>query len=89
VTIPKSLLWFEDGWTIHVDGEPITEYMVIPDGNYAYLYFTYNHSTKTVLIQGTHVIPEFPSAMILPLFMVLTLLAVVFAKKKLPRKSKP
>ena len=89
VTISKSLLWVEDGWTIHVDGEPITDYTVIPDENYTYLYFIYQHSTKTVQITGTHVIPEFPSTMILPLFMVLTLLAVVFAKKKLPRKSKP
>jgi len=32
------------------------------------------------------VIPEFPFAMILPLFMVLTMLTVIFAKKRFPRK---
>jgi hypothetical protein len=75
-------LWVEDGWTIFVGGEAITGYKIIPDENYTYLYFTYNHSTKTVLIQGTHVIPEFPSFLILPLFMIATLLAVIVYTKK-------
>jgi parallel beta-helix repeat protein len=33
------------------------------------------------------VIPEFPSAMILPIFMLLAMLAVVLARKRLPRKQ--
>jgi len=85
VTIPKSLLWVEDGWTVYV-GEESVNYTIIPDNDYAYLYFTYNHSTKTVLIQGTHVIPEFPSTITLSLFMILSIIAVVFANKK--RKNK-
>ena len=52
------------------------------DENYTYLYFTYNHSTKIVEIQGTQVIPEFPSFLILPLFMIATLLAVVVYRRK-------
>lgn len=87
VTIPKDLLWVEDGWTIFVGGEPITDYTIIPDENYTYLYFTYNHSTKTVEIQGTHVIPEFPSTIILPLFILTTLILTILLKKK--RKTKP
>jgi len=88
VTIPKSLLWVEDGWTVLVGGEPITDYTTISDENYTYLYFTYNHSTKTVLIQGTHVIPEFPSALILPLLVIFTLVAVALSKRKqLPREA--
>jgi len=85
VTIPKDLLWAEHGWTVYV-GEESVNYTIIPDNGYTYLYFTYNHSTKTVLIQGTHVIPEFPSALIMPLLMTLTMLAVVLAKKRFPRK---
>jgi parallel beta-helix repeat protein len=88
VTIPKDLLRVEDGWTIFVGGEPITNYTIIPDENYTYLYFTYNHSTKTVEIQGTHVIPEFPSAIIQPLFMALSIIAIVFAKRKIPRRGR-
>jgi len=86
VTIPKDLLWVEDGWTIFV-GEESVNYTIIPDENYTYLYFTYNHSTKTVEIQGTHVIPEFPSTIILPLFTLTTLIATILLKKK--RKTKP
>jgi parallel beta-helix repeat protein len=88
VTIPKDLLWVKDGWIITVGDQLITDYTLIPNGNSAYLYFTYNHSTQTVIIQGTHVIPEFPSAIIMPLFMVLFIVAVIFAKRKASRKPK-
>ena len=81
VTISKDFLWVEDGWTVYV-GDELVDYTIIPDENYTYIYFTYNHSTKTVEIQGTNVIPEFPSAIILPLLMVLTLIAVILAKRK-------
>ncbi len=80
-TIPKDLLWVEDGWTILVGGEPVTDYKIIPDQNHTYLYFSYQHSTKTVEIQGTHVIPEFPSIIILPLIMIATLIAVTPTKR--------
>ena len=89
VTIPKDLLWVEDGWTILVGDQPTTDYRIIPDENYTYLYFTYNHSTKTVLIQGTHVIPEFPSTMIPLLFVLATLIATVLLKKKRHSQSQP
>jgi len=81
VTIPKDLLWVENGWTVLVGDEPV-EYTTILDENCTYLYFIYNHSTIIVKIQGTHVVPEFPSSLILPLFMVLTMVAVVFVKKR-------
>jgi len=89
VTIPKDLLWVQDGqWNVLVDGQPVN-YTIIPasDENYTYLYFTYNHSTKAVVIQGTSVIPEFPSATILPLFMLTTLIATILLKKKRKAKS--
>ena len=49
-----------------------------------------NHAITTVDLGYTyqyHVIPEFPSVIILPLVMVLSVLAVVLAKRKLPRKQ--
>jgi len=82
VTIPKGLLWVEDGWTILAGNESITDCTIFPDENYTYLYFTYNHSTKAIVIQGTHVIPEFPSFLVLSLFMIATLLAVIVYKRK-------
>jgi len=82
VTIPKPLLRVNDGeWSVLVGSQPVN-YTVIPDENYTYLYFSYNHSTQTVLIQGTSVIPEFSTFMILPLLMVFTLIAVMALRKR-------
>jgi parallel beta-helix repeat protein len=86
VTIPKNLLWVEDGWTITVSGQPIAEYGIISDGNFTYLYFSYSHSTQMIIIQGNHAIPEFPSFAILLLLMILTIFAVAYMEKRLPRK---
>jgi len=81
VTIPKHLLWVEDGWTIFVDDKIITDYAIIQDTNNVYLYFTYNHSNRVVKIIGTHAIPEFPSFTILSLAKIFTVLAIIIKKK--------
>ena len=80
VTIPKDLLWVEDGWKVYLTWDYCivqANHTAITDEHCTYMYFTYNQSRKTVEIQGTHVIPEFPSFLILPLFMTATLLAVI------------
>jgi len=89
VTIPKDLLWVEDRqWSVLVGGEPV-DYTIIPDQNFTYLYFTYNHSTKIVVIQGTDVIPEFPSTILLLPFLILsTILSALTKKKHHLRKAK-
>ncbi len=53
-------------------------YNLLPFSNQtpSYLYFTYNHSTQEVIIT-----PEFPSFLILPLFIIAALATVVYAKK--------
>jgi parallel beta-helix repeat protein len=79
VTIPKDFLDAEDYWTVLVDGASVTP-TVNEDANSAYLYFTYRHSTKTVEIIGTNAIPEFPSWIILPLFLMTALFAVILKK---------
>ncbi len=83
IIIPKDLLWAENSWTVIVSGEQ-AEYAMIPDENYTYLFFTYQHSKKTIEIQGTYAIPEFPSLFILLLFMLATLLAVIVYERKHP-----
>jgi parallel beta-helix repeat protein len=76
VTIPKDLLTAEDNWTVMVDGASVTP-TVNEDASNTYLYFTYQHSIKTIEIIGTTVIPEFQSwALIL---FALTALAVAVA----------
>lgn len=89
VTIPKKLLWVEPlgQWLVFADGLPVTP-IVTEDTENTYLYFTYSHSTKTIQIIGTNVVPEFPPATIVSLLTILTLLAIVFAKRRFPRKPK-
>ncbi|MEA2089781.1 MAG: NosD domain-containing protein [Thermoproteota archaeon] len=86
VTIPKKLLWVEDGWQVYLIWDHCivsANHTIIPNENYTYICFTYNHSIKTVEIQGTYVIPEFPSFIILPLFMIATLLTVIVYRRVL------
>jgi len=80
VTIPNIII--QDMWhgnyTVLINDElwPFTNWT---DTENTYIYFTYQHSEHEITI-----IPEFPSATILPSLMILTMLAVVFAKKKFP-----
>jgi parallel beta-helix repeat protein len=84
VSIPNELLWCDnpEQWQIWADSTLIEDRNVMEDTSYVYIYFTYNQSTKTVEIQGTNAIPELPSLLILPLFMIATLLAVAACRKK-------
>ena len=83
ITIPKELLWCErpTDWIITVDGEPVT-YQATETETHTSLYFTYEHSIKTVKIQGTHVIPEFPTwTSILHTFIMLAIAIVIYKRK--------
>jgi len=88
VTIPKTLL-SANPWIILIDGVPITDYTQTENETHTTLYFTYTHSTKTVTIIGTNVVPEFPSVTILPTLLAFTTLAIILAKRKTQRKLKP
>ena len=79
VTFPKDLLHAEGNWTVLVDGNSVTP-TVNEDADNSYLYFTYNHSTKTVEIIGTNAIPEFPSWT--PMLLILTVLTVALVTYK-------
>jgi parallel beta-helix repeat protein len=82
VTIPKALLR-DNLWNITIDGMPKTDYVKTENDTHTFVYFTHTHaSTFQIVIQGTSVIPEFPSVIILLLFMALSVLAVVFAERK-------
>jgi parallel beta-helix repeat protein len=82
VTIPLSLMSGE--WTVTVNGTQPRNLNITTYGNYTYVYFTYHHSTETVKITSTNAVPEFSSFLILPLFMIATLLAVAIYKKRPP-----
>jgi parallel beta-helix repeat protein len=79
VTVPKGLLTTENSWTVLVEDNPVT-LTVNEDEDSTFLYFSYNHSTKVIEIKGTDAIPEFPTEIILPLFLVATLFAIIIKK---------
>jgi len=85
ITIPKNLLNVNatHPWKILLNGTYVTAHAIITEnGTHTFIYFTYNHSTLHAQIIATWVVPEFPSFLILPLFMIATLLAVIFYRRK-------
>lgn len=76
VHIPFDL--FNGTYRVLVNGAEVP-YALLPCSNStdSYLYFTYTHSTKKVEIT-----PEFPSFLVLPLFMIATLLVMLVYKGK-------
>jgi hypothetical protein len=82
VSIPKSLLK-DNPWTITIDGAPITDLIQSENDTHTFLHFNYTMAgTCHIIITGTWAVPEFPSSLILPLFMVATLLTVIIHRRK-------
>jgi hypothetical protein len=76
ICIPRALM--SSTYEVLVDGTKVQcNELICSDSTHAYVYFNYTHSTKEVII-----IPEFPSLLILPLFMAATLLAVIIYRRK-------
>jgi len=78
ITIPNVIvqdLW-QGNYTVLLNGEP-WPFRNWTDATNTYIYINYTHSEHQIII-----IPEFPLATILPLFMILSIIAVVFTKKK-------
>ena len=68
---------------IHVSidgGEPYyANYTLYDNGTHVWIYFAYEYPARSIII------PEFPSVLILPPFMIATLLAVIIYKRKKER----
>jgi parallel beta-helix repeat protein len=81
VCIPTAMM--STTYNVFVNGTEVS-YNLLPCSNesFSYLYFNYTHSTQEVII-----IPEFPSFLILPLFMIATLLAVTAYRRKHPQNE--
>jgi len=78
ICVPKELM--AEPYHVFVNGtEILPQPQPLPCSNstHNYLYFSYTHSTQEVIV-----IPEFPSFLILSLFMIATLLAVKVHKRK-------
>lgn len=88
VTIPNDLLQ-GNPWKVWVNTTDCTSLCSITGNDtHKFIYVPYTCSTNIIKIKGTSVIPEFPSALILPLFMILTMLAVTLAKKRVCQKPR-
>jgi len=74
VTIPKNFMWGD--WVVLVD-ETLSPRIVTWDNANYYVYFTYTHSSHTVAIISTGVVPEFPFG--IALFVILALATLVGA----------
>ena len=81
VTIPKDLLRGEP-WTIYLNS---TEYTascsMTGNTTHTFIYIPYTHSTNTIQITGTWVVPEFPYILILPVLMIFSIIAAISSKK--------
>lgn len=75
LTIPYELM--SPPCTITINGNSVAYTTVFENETLTIIYFSYMHSTLEIIIT-----PEFPSALILPLFIVVTLLAVIAYRKK-------
>jgi parallel beta-helix repeat protein len=78
VTIPNLIvqeLW-QGNFTVVLNGKPWPFRNWTDTGN-TYIYINYTHSEHQIII-----IPEFPSAIVFPLFMIFTLVAFVLRKKR-------
>jgi len=87
ISIPEELLWGE--FSIFLGGSLLVkdvDYTQTYNGTHYTFYISYSHSTHTIKIVGTEVIPEFPSFLILPLFMIATLLTAIIYSKHRRRK---
>ena len=84
VTIPDDLLW--GSFSLNLDGFPLVEdvdYTQTHNSTYYNFHITYSDSAHMIEIVGSDAIPEFPSWIILPTFMVATLVAAILYRKKL------
>jgi parallel beta-helix repeat protein len=86
VAIPLSLMSCANlkDWIVTVNGTQLRppNLNITTDANYTYIYFTYHHSTETAQIQSTTAVPEFTPFMLLPLFMIITLLGAIILRRK-------
>jgi len=76
ICIPTALM--NATYRVFVNGTEVScNLLPCSNSTYSYLYFNYTHSTQEVII-----IPEFASAMVLPLFTISILIVFVLRRKR-------
>jgi len=83
ISIPYEVMSEPFNVTINGANPAYWNYTLYDNGTHRWIYFAYEHSTLEIVI-----IPEFSSLIILPLFMITTLLtALMYRRKKFTRPS--
>jgi len=77
ISIPYEVM--SEPFSVTIDGANPTywNYTLYDNGTHRWIYFEYEHSTLEIVI-----IPEFPSFIILPIFMITTLLAIIIYRRR-------
>lgn len=92
ISIPKALLNAPpDGWIIVINGKMIAypKYQIVETVTQTFLYFTFTFSSPVnIQITGAEAVPEFPTFVTLSLFMAFTMFAIIYLKRKDPRRLK-
>jgi glutamine amidotransferase-like uncharacterized protein len=97
VTIPKDLLncTSSNDWKVMLDDSQISASAldIVDNATHTSLYFTYDSNIHNIKIIATNVVPEYPTNMILPLFMTAISVAVIlrksFSRQREKRKTSP
>jgi len=90
VAIPRTLLWVQPGevWVILVD-DVERSYTIWENTTHTVIrvLVTFGNPTHTVTIIGTHVVPEFPTFLLLPpLLIILSLVSALLRKKCITKR---
>ncbi|MEM3617171.1 MAG: hypothetical protein QXJ31_04585 [Candidatus Bathyarchaeia archaeon] len=86
ISIPKNLLT-DNPWTISIDNETIHSFISTTNGTHTFLYFTYAYNegwfkTSKISIKGTWAVPEVAPNILMPFFIITTLLASTLHRRK-------
>jgi hypothetical protein len=78
MTLPNNILNTSE-YIVLINMTPvIVNKLAMSNGTHTTLYFTFNSSA----LDGIMIVPEFPSFLVVPSFMVATLLAIVIYKRR-------
>jgi len=86
VTIPNDLLG--GPYIVVVDGNDATPTDQPTNDTHSFLYFTYTTSTRNIIITGTIVVSEFPTTLLLPIFIVITITATVLYRFSMVKRKR-
>jgi len=84
ICIPKFLI--NKPYIVRLDEEvidyPQVKELLPSNETYGFFYINYTHTQHSLEISGITTVPEFPSLLVLPPFMIVTILAAIFYKRE-------